>query len=124
MYPTIHYELMNARVADYHRQADRDRIARAAIQGSRARKQGRHPVAARSRIGLAVGAAAAGLALVWAIAACGSVSGRSNEARGTHAVTVSQRHARQDVPALDLVKDLAKVKRGAELRAAEGARNG
>lgn len=30
MYPTLHYELANARIADLHRQAERDRIARTA----------------------------------------------------------------------------------------------
>jgi hypothetical protein len=36
MHPTMQYELMNARVADLHRQAQRDRAARAAIRSRRA----------------------------------------------------------------------------------------
>jgi hypothetical protein len=36
---------MNARAADFHRQAERAQIARAAIQASRARHHGRHPAA-------------------------------------------------------------------------------
>jgi len=47
MHPLIHNELMNARVADFHRRAGRDRIARAAVQASRAAHRGRHPAAVR-----------------------------------------------------------------------------
>jgi hypothetical protein len=36
MHPTMQYELMNARVADLHRQAQRDRTARVATQSRRA----------------------------------------------------------------------------------------
>ena len=46
MHPLIHKQLMNARVADSHRRAGRDRIARAAIQASRTRREsGMNPVA-------------------------------------------------------------------------------
>lgn len=37
MHPTIHYEIAKARTADMHRQAERDRIARAAKQSGPAR---------------------------------------------------------------------------------------
>lgn len=44
MYPELHYQLAQARVADLHRQAQRDAQARAAIQARRARApQRRHP---------------------------------------------------------------------------------
>jgi hypothetical protein len=36
MHPTMQYELMNARIADLHRQAQRDRTAKAAIRSRRA----------------------------------------------------------------------------------------
>ena len=49
MSPTLRYELMNARVADLHRQAERDRIARAAIKGRRARREhGKEPMPGRN----------------------------------------------------------------------------
>jgi hypothetical protein len=42
MHPIIHHELMNARAADFHRRAEQERAARAAIQARRARtEQGR-----------------------------------------------------------------------------------
>jgi hypothetical protein len=45
VYPLIHNQLMHARVADSHRRAGQDRIARAAIQASRTRrKPGMNPV--------------------------------------------------------------------------------
>jgi hypothetical protein len=47
MHPIIHQELMNARAADFHRRAGRDRIARAAIQASRLAHHGRHPAVGR-----------------------------------------------------------------------------
>lgn len=43
MHPEIHYQLAQARVADLHRQAQRDDQARAASQARRA-AQRRHPV--------------------------------------------------------------------------------
>jgi hypothetical protein len=47
MRPITHYELMQARVADLHRDAERDRLAQAASRARRPRHQrGRHPVAA------------------------------------------------------------------------------
>lgn len=36
MHPTMQYELMNARIADLHRQAQRDQTAQAAIRSHRA----------------------------------------------------------------------------------------
>jgi hypothetical protein len=151
MYPTIHHELMTARAADLHRQAERDRIARAAIQARRARHHGRHPAARTRRISLAIGAAAAGLVLVWALAACGSVSGPAGGTPANQARPLSPQHALQagsqaqighlanlkrdhtgarpsrqaspqDAPGLSAVKDLAKMKRDAMLAAAERAR--
>jgi hypothetical protein len=50
MHPTLQYELMNARIADLHRQAQRDRTARAAI---RSRRTQAHP-RARFLLGRAV----------------------------------------------------------------------
>jgi hypothetical protein len=48
MHPLIHQELRKARVADFHRRAERDRIARAAFQARRAqREHGSHPVPSR-----------------------------------------------------------------------------
>jgi hypothetical protein len=152
MYPTIHYELLTARAADLHRQAERDRIAQAAIQARRARHHGRQPAARMTRTSLAVGAAAAGLALVWALVACGSVSPASggtheHQARprppqhalqagspsqiSDHLASLRRDHtdahpyrqvSPQDAPGLDAVKDLAKMKRDAMLAAAERAR--
>jgi hypothetical protein len=47
MDPTIHYELMQARVADLHRDAERDRLAQAASRSRRPRHQrDGHPVTA------------------------------------------------------------------------------
>jgi len=152
MYPTIHYELLTARAADLHRQAERDRIARAAVRARRGRHHGRHPAARIRRTSLAVGAAAAGLALVWALAACGSVSGpasgtHEHQARprspqhvlqagspsqiSDHLASLKRDHtdarpyrqvSPQDAPGLDAVKDLAKMKRDVMLAAAERAR--
>jgi hypothetical protein len=152
MYPTIHHELMTARAADLHRQAERDRIAQASIQARRARHHGRHPAARMTRTSLAVGAAAAGLALVWALAACGSVSGPASGTQAHQARPLSPQHvlqagsqaqisdhlamlkrdhtdarpyrqaSPQDALGLSAVKDLAKMKRDAMLAAAERAR--
>jgi hypothetical protein len=48
MRPLIHHELMNARVADFCRQAEQAQIARAVVQASRARRdRGQNPVAGR-----------------------------------------------------------------------------
>jgi hypothetical protein len=48
MHPNISYELATARIADFHRQAARDQIARAAIQASRTQSErGTNPVASR-----------------------------------------------------------------------------
>jgi hypothetical protein len=45
MHPIIHGELKNARVADFHRRAERDRLARAFIQARRTRREhGKDPV--------------------------------------------------------------------------------
>jgi hypothetical protein len=49
MHPIIHDELKNARVADFHRQAERDRLARAFILARRTRgEHGKDPVGGRS----------------------------------------------------------------------------
>ena len=49
MLPIIDDELKNARVADFHAQAERDRLARAFIQARRTRKDhGKDPVGGRS----------------------------------------------------------------------------
>ena len=50
MHPTMQYQLMNARIADLHHQAQRDRTARAAI---RSRRTQAHP-RARFLLGRAV----------------------------------------------------------------------
>jgi hypothetical protein len=43
MYPTIHYEIAKARVAELHQQAQRDALARVARRARRAeRQQSRH----------------------------------------------------------------------------------
>jgi hypothetical protein len=49
MHPTVSYELMQARVADLHRQAQRDALARAARRTPR--QQSGHAVPARHGIG-------------------------------------------------------------------------
>jgi precorrin isomerase len=59
MHPTMQYELMNARVADLHRQAQRDRTAQAAIRSRRAQAHHR----ARFVLGRAVTAVARVLTL-------------------------------------------------------------
>ena len=41
MHPTAHYELMQARVADLHRQAERRSLALAAREARRAQRQSR-----------------------------------------------------------------------------------
>jgi hypothetical protein len=38
MHPTIHHEIAKARIADWHRQAQRDTLALAARQARRARR--------------------------------------------------------------------------------------
>jgi hypothetical protein len=43
MHPIIQRDVMHARVADLHRRADRDRIARAASRTPRARQEKRRP---------------------------------------------------------------------------------
>ena len=44
MRPRFHDELKEARIADLHREAERDRLIRASAQARRARKEhGRHP---------------------------------------------------------------------------------
>ena len=49
MRPIIGDELKNARVADFHRQAERDRLARPFIQARRTRWElGKDPVGGRS----------------------------------------------------------------------------
>jgi hypothetical protein len=49
MHPIIHDELKNARVGDFHRQAERDRLALAFIQARRTRTEhGKDPVGGRS----------------------------------------------------------------------------
>ena len=50
MHPTMQYQLMNARIADLHRQAQRDGIARAAIRSRRTQARPR----ARFLLGRAV----------------------------------------------------------------------
>lgn len=48
MHPTIHHEIAKARIADWHRQAQRDTLALAARQARRARSdQSRYPAPAR-----------------------------------------------------------------------------
>jgi hypothetical protein len=48
MHPIICYELANPRMADFHRQAKQDQLARAVIQASRPQpERGKNPVAAR-----------------------------------------------------------------------------
>lgn len=48
MHPTIHHEIAKARIADWHRQAQRDTLALAARQARRARRdQSRSPAPAR-----------------------------------------------------------------------------
>jgi len=49
MHPIMHDELNKARIADLHRQAERDRLARAAAQARRTpREHGKDPVGGRS----------------------------------------------------------------------------
>lgn len=98
-----------------------------------------------------MGAAAAGLALVWALAACGTALGPSSRTSGHQVRLLSQQHvlqaesqsvisdlanlkrdhtnalpsrqvSPQDAPELGAVKDLAKMKRAAMLAPAERAR--
>jgi hypothetical protein len=44
MHPAIQHDLAQARIADLHRQAQRDALVRAASQARHARAQRRHPV--------------------------------------------------------------------------------
>lgn len=55
MHLLTHHELMNTRAAGLHHRAERDQIARAAVQASRARRHGRHPAAGRPARALARG---------------------------------------------------------------------
>jgi hypothetical protein len=128
MYTSSNYQIAQARIDGRHRQSRQDALAR---QGRQAHK---HPA----------GAAAAGLALVWALAACGSV--HANQARplspqhvlqaGSQSqisdlANLKREHTRalpsrqgsaSDAPGLSAVKDLATVKREAMLAAADQAR--
>ena len=53
MYATMQYDLMQARVAELHRQAENDRLIQAAAgarrAGSEPRQRSRHPVTALGR---------------------------------------------------------------------------
>jgi len=53
MYATMQYELMQARVAELHRQAESDRLIQAAAgarrAGTKSRLRSRHPVSAVGR---------------------------------------------------------------------------
>jgi hypothetical protein len=54
MHPIMHNELKNARIADLHRRAERDRLARAFIQARRLRREhGRDLAGGRSAGGFA-----------------------------------------------------------------------
>jgi hypothetical protein len=74
MHPIIHNELNKARIADFHRRAERDRLARASIQAGRTRREhGNHPAGARAggvarRLPIILDARSAwpGRALAWA----------------------------------------------------------
>lgn len=48
MHPHVQYELMQARTADLHRQAERRQLALAARQARRARHERQHPAPRRS----------------------------------------------------------------------------
>ena len=51
MHPIFHDELNKARIADLHRRAERDRLARASAQAGRARREhGRAPADAASGV--------------------------------------------------------------------------
>jgi hypothetical protein len=51
MHPIIHHELTNARIADVHRRAEQDRLARACIRTRRMRrKHGTDPVGGAGRV--------------------------------------------------------------------------
>jgi hypothetical protein len=58
MYATMQYELMQARVAELHRQAESDRLIQAAADARRARteprQRSRHPVTALGRRALSL----------------------------------------------------------------------
>jgi hypothetical protein len=75
MHPIIHDELNKARIADFHRQAERGRLARASIQADRMRRErSNYPaggraggvVAGRLPIILDARSAWPGRALAWA----------------------------------------------------------
>lgn len=49
LHPIIHDGLNKARIADFHRRAERDRLARASIQAGRARREhGNDPAGGRA----------------------------------------------------------------------------
>ena len=131
MYTSSTYQMAQARIAGLHRQAQRDALAR----------QGRQHCRPHQR---RAGAAAAGLALVWALAACGSalasqarplspqhvlqagsqaqISDLANLKRDHTGARPSRQGSPHGAPGLSAVKDLTTVKREALLAAAERAR--
>jgi hypothetical protein len=73
MHPIINNELNKARIADFHRRAERDRLARASIQAGRPRREYGSPAGARAggvacRLPIILGARSAWpvRALAWA----------------------------------------------------------
>jgi hypothetical protein len=131
MYTSSNCPITQARIAGRHRPAPRDALARQVRQG---RRPHQHPA----------GAAAAGLALVWALAACGAA--HANQARPLSPQHVLQAGSQSQIsdlanlkrdhtgarpsrpgsphgaPGLAAVQDLTTVKREAMLAAAARAR--
>jgi hypothetical protein len=110
MHPTIMSDIGKARIADWHRQADRDRIARAA-RATRTKH-------ASYRLSVAVaGFAAAALALAGWQGAATAASHRPHH----HAAQATVRQARNGLTFTDL-KDLANVKRDLQTTAQQTQR--
>ena len=131
MYTRSNYQITQARIAGRHGRAQQDALAR---QGRQGRRPHKHPA----------GAAAAGLALVWALAACGSalanqarplspqhvlqagsqsqISDLANLKRDHTGARPSRQGSPHDAPGLSAVKDLTTVKREAMLAAAARGR--
>jgi hypothetical protein len=107
MHPTIMSDIGKARIADWHRQADRDRLARAA-QATRTKH-------ASHRLSVTVaGLAAAALALLGCQGAATAASHRPHQ----HPAQATVQQTQNSLTATDL-KDLAKMKRDLFRRLAE-----
>jgi glutamine cyclotransferase len=110
MYPTIMSDVAKARIADWHRQADRDRTARA-VRATRTKR-------ASHRLSVTVaGLAAAALALP----ACQGTATAASYRPHHHAAQATVQQAPNGLTVTD-VKDLANVKRNLQAAAQQTQR--